>query len=227
MSCFEVLYRGALRAALHMNLNATTATTKPTPCPVPPPPPPPPPPPCPACEMPKSEPPKPASADRRWFIGAGGLVGFGIAPEIAAGMQIMVGWRPTSSWSFEVHAGAALPDDTRPLGPTVVRVHTITSLAIAPCYRFGSLGACWLVAGGAMAFESLNVTRPHVGFAPLVATGPHVFFEHRLSDRWSVRGDADIVLPLFSPEIRDNASKDRWRPTPITGSASVSLLVQF
>ncbi len=224
MSCFEVLYRGALRAALHMNLNATAATTKPAPCPVPPPPPPPPQ--CPACETPKSEPPKPAIVDRRWFVGAGGLVGFGIAPEVAAGMQLLGGLRWSPSWSIEVDARATLPQDTRPLGPTILRVYTVASLVIAPCYRFGSFGACALVMGTNAWASSLDVESPRTRSAALLGFGGRGFLEHRLNTRWSFRVDVDVVLPVLRVQI-DDASRQRWAASSVTGSLGTSMIAWF
>ncbi len=222
-SCFEVLHKAALRSAIAMEHQASLEE--------PPPPPPETSPQCPApapalqCSTPDS--PKSVPIERNWFVGAGGMVGFGIAPEILAGVQFIGGWKWSRSWSIEVSARATLPDDSRPLGPTVVRVHTLGLLSAAPCYRVGRFGACGLIVGGAMFFESISVGQPRVGVAPFVGLGPRGFLEHRLSERWSARFDADLVVPLLWPEIQDDASEERWRPKPITGTASVSMIAWF
>lgn len=228
LSCFEVLYRGAVRAALHMNLNATAEAKTPAPAPAPPPPQPPPPataPQCPVDETPKKSP-KPAVFERRWYVGAGGLVGFGIAPEIVAGMQLLGGWKWSPSWSVEVNGRGTFPQDTRPLGPTIVRVYSVASLAIAPCYRFGSLGLCGLVMGTSALASSLNVEKPHVRSASFLGLGGRGFLEHRLHDRWSFRVDIDIVTPVLRMQIED-ATRQRWAASAVVGSLGTSLFGWF
>lgn len=217
MSCFEVLYRGALRAALHMNLNAPDEAKPPAPPPAPPP--------CPVCETPKPAP-KPAKKERRFFVGAGGLVGFGIAPEIVGGMQLLGGWRWSPSWSIEVDGRGTFPTDTRPLGPTIVRVYSVASLAIAPCYRLASFGLCGLVMGTSTFASSLNVEEPQVRSASFLGLGGRGFLEHRFGNRWSFRVDIDIVAPVMRIEIED-AKRQRWAPSAMTGSLGISTFVWF
>jgi len=228
-SCFEVLYKAALRASIVMENQAAseepstpdkpekstilpTSTTQPT---------------CPTPQRVAPNPPKSTTYTRHAFIGAGALVGFGITPDVAIGLQLFAGWRRSPSWFFEAHARAIFPDDTRPVERTVLRVYTNASLAFAPCYQRGSFGACWSVSGGATAFEWIDVRQPRVGFAPFLMTGPRGFLEHSLSNRWSVRVDGDVGIALLGAEIQDDASKKRWRSSPITGNASISLLAWF
>lgn len=228
MSCFEALYRGALRAALYMNLNATVSEPAPTLCPAAPPPPPPPasPPQCPACDKPTPEPPKLQPVDRHWFAGAGGLVGFGVAPEIVVGMQLLGGWRWSPSWSIELDVRATLPKDTRPLGPTIVRVYTVASVAIAPCYRIRSLGFCGLIMSTNAFASTINIDDPHVSTASFLGVGGRAFLENRLSNRWSFRVDVDIAAPMLRLQISE-ALRSRWVTAPLAGSLGASLLAWF
>lgn len=227
MSCFEVLYRGALRASLHINLNATEAKV-PEPPPIPPPPIPPPPrpaapPPCPVCEAPKQAPTS-AKIDRRWFVGAGGMVGFGVAPEIVAGGQLIVGWKWARSWSIELNASATIPQDTRPSGPTNVHIDTVASLGLAPCYRLGSFGVCGLVAGGAI-WHGRN--GPAQADSESFRLGLRGLMDHRFADRWSLRVDGEIATPLRLSTIRDEAQLVRWTMPHFTGSVGAALVTWF
>lgn len=226
MSCFEVLYRGALRAALHINLNAPTdAKEEPLSRSAPPSPPPVAAVQCPVCVLPRQTP-KPAKADRRWFVGAGGMVGFGIAPEIVAGGQLMAGWRWSPSWSIEVIGRATFPEDTRPAGPTIVRVYSVASLAIAPCYRVGSFGLCGIITESNALASSINVDNPHVSSASFLGFGGRVFVEHRLSNRWSYRADIDVVAPVLRLQIAEEL-RTPWTTPPVTGSLGVSMFAWF
>lgn len=218
MSCFEVLYRGALRAALHMNLNAPNEAKPPAP--------PPPPPPCPVCETPKPAP-KPAKKERRFFVGAGGLVGFGIAPEIAGGMQILGGWRWSPSWSIELNVRATIPQDTRPSGPTTVHIYTVASLGLAaPCYRAGSFGVCGLVDGSAMWHGRNGISHDTVR-SEAFRLGLRGFMDHRFADRWSVRVDVDLAAPLRRLSINDVTQQVHWTMPHISGSVGAAILTWF
>jgi len=226
MSCFEVLYRGALRASLHMNLNAPTAEKAPEPPPAKPPPsvalPQ-----CPVCETPK-QPPKPAKNGRRFFVGAGGLVGFGIAPEIVAGMQLLGGWKLSRSWSIELNASATIPQETRPSGPTTVHIYTVASLVLAaPCYRVGSFGVCGLIDGSAMWRGRDGITQSDTARSASFRLGLRGFMDHRFADRWSVRLDADIATPVQRSSIDDDAQKVHWTMPHVTGRVGAAILTWF
>lgn len=228
MACFEVLYRAAVRSAslmqrdlLSSQASTQSAPTAPLQCPKPttstP---------CPTEEPRKPGPPKPKPIKRRRFGGAGGVLALGVAPDTVFGAQFVIGWKPAPFFSLELDGRATFPRDTRPLGLTIVHVTTVASATIAPCYRFGSFGACGLIMATNAWLESVGVSASDANVVSTLGFGGRGFLEHRLADRWSVRVDVDIVVPIARTQIED-VSLLRWTPPPITGSIGASMLVQF
>ncbi|MBK9263127.1 MAG: hypothetical protein IPM54_25400 [Polyangiaceae bacterium] len=124
MSCFEVLYRGALRAAVQMNKGVKPAKAEQAQCPAAPPPPPPSPPPPAAPPGARSEtrpPPSQPAPFERWFVGLGGFVSLGAAPATVVGLQLAGGWRWAPSWSIEANVRGTFPTDALLEGVTPVR----------------------------------------------------------------------------------------------------------
>ncbi len=221
LECFKVLYFLAVSAAVEMERDAPAEEKPPPP---PPPPPPAVPPICPPHEEHRATPEKPF---RPWFVGLGGVVEFGVAPESLVGVQFAGGWRWSPSWSLEAKVKATLPEDTRPLGPTVVRVYSVVSGTLGPCYRFGAFGLCGEVVVGNMWIKPLSLNNPQVDTALFWGAGARGFLEQNLSDRWSVRMDVNLFTPFLSAEIKDDRARDRWRTSVISGSASASMIVSF
>jgi hypothetical protein len=105
-------------------------------------------------------------------------------------------------------------------------VNTVASAAIAPCYRFGSFGACGLMMGTSAWLESIDVEAPRAGTVSTLGFGGRGFLDHRLSARWSVRVDVDVVVPVMRTQVED-VSQWRWAPAPVTGSVGASILRWF
>lgn len=219
MECYKILHLAAVAAAVDLDRDAPAEPPA-----APPQKPPDPPPPCPPCEVPRAPAPRPP---RSWFVGAGARVDFGVAPDQLIGGHFIVGWRRSPRWSFEAHGRATLPEDTRPLGPTVVRVHSLASFAFVPCYRVEPFGFCGGLILGNMWFSPLNLKYPQIDTALFWGAGIRAFLEQRLSDRWSARMDVELFMPILRARIEDNRSHDRWETSIVSGSASASLLVWF
>lgn len=222
MSCHEVLYRAAIRASVQLNKRVDVASTPPPPPPAPPPP-----------TMPPTNPPKlekhraPAPKPlRHLFVGVGGLVEFGMAPETLVGGQFVGGWR-WPAWSAELNAAATLPQDTRPWGPTVVHLFTAFSVGAAPCYRRGSFGVCGLVAWSRLWFERRGGAGYEDHSSDALRLGLRGFMEQRLADRWSVRVDLDVATPAKQSNISDDAEQARWTMPHVTGAINATLFSWF
>jgi len=220
MSCYEVLYRAALRVTVQMNKGVRAAK----PAQTPPPPPSPAPPPCSPCELPRAPAPKKL---RHWFVGAGMRLDMGVAPDELIGGHLIVGWRRSPRWSLEAHGRATLSNDTRPLGPTVVRVHSVGSLAFVPCYRIEPFGFCGEFVMGNIWFSFLNLRHPQLDTALFWGAGIRGFLEQPLSERLSVRMDVDLFVPFLPAQIAHDSKRERWETSIVSGSASVSLFAWF
>lgn len=212
--CFKVLHSTAIAAAVELDRDAPPEASRAPPKPLA----------CPPCEVPQAPAPKPL---RHWFVGAGGRIDMGVAPDQLVGGHFIVGWRRSPKWSFEVHGRATLPRDTRPLGPTVVRVHSIASLAFVPCYRIRILGLCGEFIMGNMWFTFLNLKYPQLDTALFGGAGIRGFLEQPLSERWSVRMDVDLFVPFMPADVADDAQRGRWETSFVSGSANMSLFVWF
>ncbi|HRI70329.1 MAG TPA: hypothetical protein PK156_39125 [Polyangium sp.] len=224
MSCFEVLYRAALRAAVQMNKGVRAAKPAQAQCP---PPPPRPPLQCPICDKPRPSPPHQAAVDRPWFVGAGARVDMGVAPDQLVGGHFIVGWRRSRTWSIEGRVGATLPKDTRPIKTTIVRVRSVGSIEFVPCYRIEPFGLCGEFVLGNVWFTPLNLRRPRIDSALFVGAGVRGFVEQQLSARLSVRMDVEFFSPFMRAQIEDDVERDHWETSLISGSASASLFVWF
>lgn len=218
MECYKILHLAAVAAAVDLDRDAP-----PKPPAASPQKPPEPPPPCPPCEVPRAPAPKPP---RTWFVGAGARVDFGVAPDQIIGGHFILGWRPSPRWSFEAHGRATLPEDTRPLGPTVVRVHSIASLGFVPCYRIEPFGFCGELILGNMWFTTL-LKHPQLDTVLFWGAGIRGFLEQRLSDRWSMRMDVDLFMPFWRAQVADDIQRDRWETSIVAGSASASVFTWF
>lgn len=220
MACFEVLYRAAVRTASEIQrdlpLPTPTVPTEPPPLPQ-----------CPPTDRPNAQSLKKAKVNRKLFLGAGGVVAFGVAPEIVAGMQLHLGGKLSAKWSIESDIRSTFPEDSRLfVGPTILRVYTVASLTIAPCYRIGSFGGCGLVAANGVVFESLDRATSRTESAWSLGLGIRGFLEHKITDRFSVRADLDLVGLILRTQIED-FSQARWTPALINGSAGLSMNVWF
>ncbi len=220
MSCHEVLYRAAIRASVQLNKRVNVASAQPPP---PPPPPPVPPPKSPPVEKHYAPTPKPF---RHLFVGLGGLVEFGMAPETLVGAQFVGGWR-WPAWSAELNAAATLPQDTRPWGPTVVHLFTAFSVGAAPCYRRGSFGVCGLVAWSRLWFERRGGTGYEDHSSDALRFGLRGFMEQRIADRWSVRVDLDVATPAKQSNISNDAEQVRWTMPHVTGAINATVFSWF
>lgn len=219
MSCHEVLYRAAIRAAVRMNKGVRSAKAQ-----CPPPPSPPAPSPIPVCEMPPPTP-KTEPKERRWFVGLGGFVSFGAAPATVAGLQLVGGWKWSPSWSIELNARGTFPTDGLMQDVTPVLVDFVVSGAAAPCYRKGAFGICGLVALGHLWFSTWEIAQPRSATAASAGLGLRGFLEHRISERWSVRFDAELAARVMHIQTEDARSQLRWPSVPLFGSASATLFV--
>lgn len=229
--CFKVLHKVALLAAIEMQKDlpardespATTTSQAPPAaasspsCPAAPP--------CPVCETPRPAPPKPTPIERHRFVGAGWFVSFGAAPATVVGVQLVGGWRPWRSLSFELDVRGTFPADAV-LAMTPFRVYSVLSVAFAPCYRVGAFGACVRGVFSNSWVERLTLPSSDVETFQAVGIGPRVLLEKRLAERWTLRIDGDLVLPFALPSNDDEAPQ-RWARPPINGGASVSILASF
>lgn len=229
--CFKVLHKIAVSASAWLNELEGPFVEPPSPpatpsLPAPPLPPPPAPPQCPVCDTPRPAPPKPAPSEPRGFIGAGGFVSLGAAPITVVGLQFAGGWRPWRSWSFELDMRGTFPADAVPQKVTPIRVHSIFSVAFAPCYRIGAFGACMRGLFSNLWVEPITLASSDTETFQALGFGPRAFWERRLAERWTVRIDADLVFPFALPSI-DVRSQDRWASPPMNGGASVSIFAWF
>ncbi|MDI3291607.1 hypothetical protein [Polyangium sp. 15x6] len=228
MCCHEVLYKAALAAALWMEKRETPTEEPPTPAkaPEPCPSPKPPTPAAPPLSTP-TEPPSPAvPVERRWFLGAGGLFAVGIAPEVVGGAHVGGGYRVAERWTIEANARATFPLLTRPLGTTLMRVHT-ASTTLGPCYLRGSFGVCGAVTAGATWAETVNRTYPNPIRRPFFGVALRGLLEHPIGDRLKIRMDAEIAGNLLRSRFIAEEKPTRWRTEPVTANFGASLLYWF
>jgi hypothetical protein len=147
-------------------------------------------------------------------LGAGGMFVVGIAPEILGGGQLGVGLR-WPRWSLELDARGTLPVETRPAGPTIIRIYIriyALSGAIAPCFRPGPFAFCGLVAGGWSKGMVVNRTYPVDGSVPFLNLGVRVGVESPpIAGRFTFRLDADVAASL-RPSLIDGISYALWDP---------------
>lgn len=219
MECYKILHLVAVAAAIDLDRDAPPAPSTPPKRPVPPA--------CPPCELPPPPAPEPKKALRNWFVGTGGRIDFGLAPEQLAGVHLLGGWRWSPSWSIEGHLGATLPKDTRPIKTTVVRVRSIGSFEFVPCYRIAPFGLCGEFVLGTMWFTPLSLKYPRIDSALFAGAGVRGFVEQHLGDRWSVRMDVELFVPLIRASIEDRPRREHWETSVISGSANASLFVWF
>jgi hypothetical protein len=217
--CFKVLHKIAVATPVWLSELDGAFEKAPTPAP-------PAQPPCPACTPPPPPPPKPVPIERRVFLGAGGFVSLGVAPTTLVGLQLAGGFRAFRSWSFDFALRGTFPATALPLEWTPVRVQSILSFAAAPCYRIGVFGACIVGLFSNMWVESLTLTKSPVDTAQFVGIGPRIFLDKRLTDRWSVRLDAEVIIPLLFAGFADEALA-RWDAPLINGNANASFFAWF
>ncbi|MDI1484510.1 hypothetical protein [Polyangium sp. y55x31] len=230
MCCHEVLYKAALAAALWMEKRETSPEEQeppapakgPEPCPSPRQPPPAAPPP----STPTEPPSPPLPVERQWFFGAGGLFAVGIAPEVVGGANIGGGYRVAERWTIEANARATFPLLTRPLGETLVRMHT-ASTTLGPCYLRGSFGVCGLVMAGAMWAETVNRTHPNPSRLHFFGVAVRGLVEHPVGDRLKIRMDAEIAGNLFRSRFTAEEKPTRWRTEAVAANFGASLLYWF
>ncbi|MDI1445951.1 hypothetical protein [Polyangium sp. 6x1] len=228
MCCHEVLYKAALAAALWMEKREAppeelpAPAKAPEPCPSPKPPPPAGPPP----SAPPTPPSPPLPVERRWFLGTGGLFAIGIAPEVVGGAHIGGGYRVAKRWTIEANARATFPLLTRPLGMTLVRMHT-ASTSLGPCYLRESFGVCGGVVAGATWAETVNRTYPNPSRSHFVGLAIRGLLEHPIGDRLKVRMDVEIAGNLFRSRFKAEEQPTRWRTEPVTANFGASLLYWF
>lgn len=231
MECFKVLHSAALAAALEIDKDVpvvdqtpqtTTApaSSKPPPCPICEKPP------APLCKTPPAPAAKPVPDERNWFVGLGGSTVLGAAPANVVGLQLAAGWKWARSWSIETNVRGTFPATVLPLDTTRIRVHSILSFAVAPCYRLKALGACVVATGANMWVEPLTLASSNNSTSQYLGVGPRVFVEKRLAERWSLRVDGEIVVPFMFNRNRSD-SDAHWNSTRITGGANVSFLAWF
>jgi hypothetical protein len=228
LSCFEVLYRAALRAAIQMNkgLPVVEVPVKQAPEPQPPPPVPPTPPQCPPA-APKTNTPRQTKHEHPWRVGLGGSTVLGAAPTTVVGLQLTVGWHWAPSWFVEANVRGTFPTDAVPNGLTPVYTDSLGTIAITPCYRWKSVGGCGLVSWNRLWTRSGQLDNLRADTIQFLGAGVRGFIEHRFTDRWSVRFDADLVLPFMRRSLGDLATPGQWKPLPINGAANAALFVSF
>lgn len=231
MSCFEVLYRAALRAAVQMNKGMPVAETPQTQVPEPPP--------RPRMRMPPALPQQPSAARaktntprqtgdaRPWRVGLGGSTVLGAAPTAVVGLQLTVGWHWAPSRFIEGNVRGTFPTAALPNGVTPIFIESLGTATIAPCYQWKFIGGCGLLTGNILWARSSGLDRSKIGASFTLAGGIRGFIEHRFSERWSMRLDADLVSPIVVRALGDMATQDQWLPTPINGAANATLFVSF
>ncbi len=220
MECYKILHLVAVAAATELDRDAPVELpSSPPPLAKPPASAP-----CPPCDVPLAPRPKP---QRRWFVGTGLRVDFGVAPDQLFGGHFVAGWRASRSWSVEGHLGVTAPEDTRPLGPTVVRVYSIGSFEFVPCYRKEPFGFCGEFVLGNLWFAPRNLAQPRVDSALFLGVGVRGFVEQQLTDRWSVRMDLGLFTPIVPAQIDDDTRQEHWMTSIVSGSGNVSFLAGF
>lgn len=218
--CFKVLHSAALTAALEID-KSLPPVEEPSSRPEAPPPPPP----CPVCEEPRPNPRKQTSIDRRWFVGLGGFASLNAAPATVVGLQLAGGRRLAPSWSIELDGRWAFPTVAYVDHVLPVRVLSVVSAAAAPCWRRGAFGVCGVISFSNMWFEVSQIDQPPTGTAQDAGFGVRGFIEHRLSERWSVRFDAELIGRLSISPMDDDVPELRWPSIPLVGNASATLFL--
>ncbi|MDC3960749.1 hypothetical protein KEG38_43250 [Polyangium jinanense] len=135
-----------------------------------------------------------ASRTMRVQVGLGGMFSLGMAPEALGGIQAGVVARWPKLWSVELDARWTPAVETRPIGPTIVEVTTMSAVA-APCFRPDPFAFCGLLVVGWRQESTVNVIDPNGGGVPVLGSGARVAAESPpLASRFTLRFDADVVV---------------------------------
>ncbi|MHB1845113.1 MAG: hypothetical protein ACYCWW_09800 [Deltaproteobacteria bacterium] len=167
--------------------------------------------------------PKAAATTLQLRAGLGAVGSLGSAPSPAAGLGLDVEllW-PRYALLFE---GRSDLNATRPFEGG--EVGTALELGeIAPCRRFGSLGACAVVALGAQTGQAAGLPGALQRSAPFAAVGARGLFELLVAGPFSLRGSLELLAPLTRENVLvgDNLA---FTTPPLAGTAELSGLLEI
>ena len=94
------------------------------------------------------------------------------------------------------------------------------------CAASFAIGLCGLTTFNNMWTQTIRVKWSRNGMSQSFDAGMRAFLEKQLTQRWSVRIDGDLVVPLFSRSI-DGGAQVHWDAPPVNASANVSFFVWF
>jgi hypothetical protein len=205
-------------------------------------------PPCPACpppgsapEPPRREKPPPASAAAppvavpaervRMDMGVGAVMAHGILPGVAAGMELSLGVRQ-SDWSFALE-GRGLGSLGQEVGDALVTTSAFVAAAVV-CPRIRPFFGCVLAEVGTWRFDAGDeTTQFDPGEAPFLAFAARLGGDWPLSERLSLHGYAEGILPAWAAKLRrgengtSTSERVLWTPLPVGAAFAVGLTATY
>jgi hypothetical protein len=158
--------------------------------------------------------------------GAHVLVGAGLAPAPAFGLGIdVVASRERLSLALEVRADLPVSAEPLPDGAGV-RTHLLVG-SLSPCVRIvGLLGACGVLAFGAVFASSENLSPPARDATWFGGIGVRPTLLVPLADRVALTFAAEALIPFrrIGVSVKE---REVWMSSPVTGSVAAGVRVSF
>jgi hypothetical protein len=158
------------------------------------------------------------------YAGAGVLGSVGTAPAASFGGDLLVGLRQRA-FSLEVDARGELPA-SRALTEGTVQTERLMG-SLVPCLHLGVAMFCavgsvaWVHASGS------RLTEDRSGGALAGALGARAGVELKLGPIVRIRGYADLLAELFSPQLQIGTNTNAFKLSPVSGDLGLAALVQF
>jgi hypothetical protein len=199
---------------------------------------------CPACPPPSSAPelprceklppalPAAVPAERvRMDIGVGAVTAAGMMPGVAVGMGLSLGVRQ-SDWSFALE-GRGFASLAREIKSVPIATSAFVAAAVV-CPRFRPFLGCMLAEVGTWRFvpqEPRGDITPRD--APFLAFATRLGGEWSLSERLSVHGYAEGIVPAWAATLRrggngaSTSERVLWTPLPVGVAFAVGLTATY
>lgn len=186
-------------------------------------------------EAPASEPPRPVAAAARpvprpgppserprFQLGAGVLLGAGVAPSVAVGFSGFAGAR-WERFSLSLEVRGDLPIDAEPYRGWTIGVSGLSG-SLVPCGHAAWFFGCALATAGAAWHVDVNTGREYA--APHAGLGFRAGLEVPLSARLAGQLTGDLLINTHRPHFRpiDGAG---WKAAPVSEAMAIRLVALF
>ncbi|WP_437293001.1 hypothetical protein [Sorangium sp. So ce426] len=186
-------------------------------------------------EAPASEPPRPVAAPARLAprpgppperprlqVGAGVLLGAGVAPSVAVGFSGVAGLR-WERFSLSLEARGDLPIDTEPYHGRIIEVSGLGG-SLVPCGHADWFFGCALATAGGVWHVRESTARERA--VPYAALGFRAGLEAPLSARLAGQLSGDLLVNMLRPHFRP-IDGEGWSAAPISEAVALRLIAFF